>query len=171
MHWLSPLSFLREYNIYGLSVTLYQSLREKGSLMFLFCLSQQRFRLDISKRFFPQGVGRHWKAPQGIITLLGLPELQKHLDNTPGTGWDCWGVSAGHSSCESSRPCPRCQLSPPALTWRISLRGLKICSCWPGKVLLQWFSKTGRPIAFCWRGKAPSYPPKSLLRRKEQCQQ
>lgn len=59
MHWFLPLSFLREYNIYGLSVTLYPSLREKGSFIFIFCLSQQRFRLDISKRFFPQGVVRH----------------------------------------------------------------------------------------------------------------
>lgn len=46
-------------------------------------LSQGRFRLDISKSFFTQGVVAHWnRFSQGSVTAASLAEFRKHLENS-----------------------------------------------------------------------------------------
>ena len=43
---------------------------------------QRRFRLDVGKRFFTEGVVGHWdRLPRAVVTALSLMEFRKCWDN------------------------------------------------------------------------------------------
>ena len=45
-------------------------------------LHQEKFRLDMKKRFFTERVASHWnRLPREVVTAPSLSEFKKHLDD------------------------------------------------------------------------------------------
>ncbi|NWT59195.1 MID49 protein, partial [Erythrocercus mccallii] len=78
-------------------------------------LCQERFRLDMRKRFFPRGWWGTDQAPKGMVTDPRLPELQEHLENALGDRvglLGCLGRARNPRGCSAPLGAPQVKSSP-----------------------------------------------------------